>query len=255
MELIKALNLNLEQHYIISIIGGGGKTTALYILSQEMAQYNQQVLMTTTTRILLPEPDLYDHVFLLENQTIDRKKILPGTITLAAQDLLTKNKLLGLKPQRIRQLAEQQFFDHYLIEADGSQGRPLKVPADHEPVIPDVTNLVIAVTGWDAFFRPAKSNVIHRMEEFKAVTQQEENSFITETTLIKLINHKNGMFKGAPFKAKKIWFINKVDTVKDLQQCNKMVQKLIHKVDIDQIVIGSLQQKEKVKKVYHVRSL
>jgi probable selenium-dependent hydroxylase accessory protein YqeC len=40
-----------------------------------------------------------------------------------------------------------------LNEADGSRMRPFKAPAEHEPVIPEETTLVVPVVGADIFGR------------------------------------------------------------------------------------------------------
>ena len=54
------------------------------------------------------------------------------------------------------------YADDVLIEADGSRQLPLKVPAAHEPVIPDNADRIVVITGLSAIGRPAKE-VCHRL--------------------------------------------------------------------------------------------
>ena len=47
-----------------------------------------------------------------------------------------------------------------LIEADGAKRRPLKVPAEHEPVIPEMTTHVLSVYGLDSIGKKIGRNRI-----------------------------------------------------------------------------------------------
>lgn len=63
MYLYEKLNLNIKTGEIISLVGGGGKTTTLYMLANELKNKNKKVLVTTTTAIYSPERG-YDYYFL-----------------------------------------------------------------------------------------------------------------------------------------------------------------------------------------------
>jgi probable selenium-dependent hydroxylase accessory protein YqeC len=54
-------------------------------------------------------------------------------------------KIAGLVEEQVYELT--QIADIVLVEADGSKRLPLKVPADHEPVIPNGTDRIILVAG------------------------------------------------------------------------------------------------------------
>ena len=51
-----------------------------------------------------------------------------------------------------------------LVEADGSAGKLFKAPADHEPVIPPETTLLVAMVRADALGQPLVSKLVHRPE-------------------------------------------------------------------------------------------
>lgn len=44
-----------EKGHVISLVGGGGKTTLLYAMASHCAQKGWRVLVSTTTHILRPE--------------------------------------------------------------------------------------------------------------------------------------------------------------------------------------------------------
>ena len=57
-------------------------------------------------------------------------------------------KLTALESEDVAELGSM--YDLVLIEADGSKGKPLKYPAEYEPVIPSFSDHVIVVAGLDA---------------------------------------------------------------------------------------------------------
>ena len=59
-------------------------------------------------------------------------------------------KLKALTEAELREY--MQIAQVVLVEADGAKGKPCKVPADFEPVIPDECDIVIGVMGMDALF-------------------------------------------------------------------------------------------------------
>ena len=130
---------------VTAIIGGGGKTTLLRRLGEELSQ-NGTVLLCTTTKIY-PFPDLpcahsREELAVLRNT---------GRLLSAGTPLEESGKLTA-PPFPMAELAAQ--FDYVLVEADGSAGRPLKAHAPHEPVIPPEANQTILVVGASGFGRP-----------------------------------------------------------------------------------------------------
>jgi len=55
MRLRKALNVKPGD--VVSFVGAGGKTTAIYKLAGELCQIGHSVITTTTTQIWPPTPD------------------------------------------------------------------------------------------------------------------------------------------------------------------------------------------------------
>lgn len=144
--LWESLGLSQHPHKIISIVGGGGKTTLMNDLAEELSGMGKRVIMTTSTHIAYPreyQTVLIDHVSDL-NSVKWNNGILVVAGSVVQEDV---KKLKGLEPSEIHKLID--FCDVLLIEADGAKRLPFKIPADHEPVIIPETDAVIGCVGLD----------------------------------------------------------------------------------------------------------
>lgn len=143
---------------IISLVGGGGKTTTMYQLADELAELGRRVLITTTTHIGEPKEGqvaLVHHVSELKEDSWKGKILTAG---IPIMDKMHEKEIRKLSmpeglddPQELRRLLD--VADVIIIEADGAKCRPIKVPQEWEPVILPQTGLVIACAGLSAVGR------------------------------------------------------------------------------------------------------
>lgn len=141
---------------VTAVIGGGGKTTLLRTLGEELAgaRWNRVLLCTTTKFFPFPgllnliDPDEETLAAALE----DRRLVCAGTSVPGTEKLTVPD----IPMARLAALA-----DYVLVEADGSAGRPFKAHASHEPVIPPETDQTVLVAGASGFGRPI-SEAAHR---------------------------------------------------------------------------------------------
>ncbi len=133
---------------VTAVIGGGGKTTLLRILGEELAAKGARVLLCATTKIF-PFPDLENRTNpseeALEKALASRRLLCAGTPVPGTGKLTAP----GIPMDRLAALA-----DYVLAEADGSAGRPPKAHAPHEPVIPPEANQTVCVVGASGFGLP-----------------------------------------------------------------------------------------------------
>ena len=150
MELAKLLDIHPG---VTAVIGGGGKTTLLRTLGEELAE-ESRVLLCTTTKIF-PFHDLPCAMTAEELNSLRRELRL-----MCAGTPVPGTEKLTAPPVPMAELAA--WFDYVLVEADGSAQRPFKAHASHEPVIPAEASQVICVVGasgvgkptWEATHRP-----------------------------------------------------------------------------------------------------
>ncbi|MBS5164201.1 MAG: putative selenium-dependent hydroxylase accessory protein YqeC [Butyricicoccus pullicaecorum] len=139
----------------VAIIGAGGKTTLLRMLSEH--HRTKHVLVTTTTHILpFFPPDVERLCIDPQAETLRAALSCSGITCAGTQD---GKKLSALSPDLLS-LAEQ-YADYIFYEADGARRMPLKLHTQSEPVILPHTTHGIIVVGLSALGRPI-SECVHR---------------------------------------------------------------------------------------------
>lgn len=208
-ELIEILELPQQGPLMIALVGAGGKTTTMLALAQNYKFRNKRILVATTTRIYLPPEDARDYLVLGTSENPIEQPAPEGSVTVVGEGMEPNGKLIGVSPQWLDEVFEKKTFDVILVEADGSKGKPLKAPAEYEPVIPQKSTHVIGIIGMDAWGEAVNTHWVHRLEHFMRVTGCQEGQTIDGDVLMKLINSPVGLFKEAPPGAKRILLLNK----------------------------------------------
>ena len=136
----KELPFLAEKGHIVSLVGGGGKTTLLYAMAAHCARKGWRVLVTTTTHIRQPAARYAPDDAALTALWQAGHYAVIGTPA--------ENGKLTLPPQQLlRRMAQA---DAMFIEADGAKHHSLKYPAADEPVIyPGTTDVIIVLGTWE----------------------------------------------------------------------------------------------------------
>lgn len=200
--------LDIGRGEIVAFVGGGGKTGAILRLVEELRDAEWRVVATTTTRV---GRSIESALVVSEAAGRNWRGGLAaemerrGAVFLAA-GTSGDGKLRGIDPalvdSRLASLA-----DVVLIEADGSRQMPIKAPAEHEPVIPDSTTLVVPMVGLDALGRGIRAPEVHRPELLRAVTG---HKIVTTEAVARLITSAEGSLKAVPSRARIRPILNKV---------------------------------------------
>lgn len=239
MKLCQLLELE-KSRAVISIVGGGGKTATMFELGRELSSY--RVLMTTTTKIMKPSPSPHHRIIEKFNKDLLSQRDIPWVYGISSPEY--PGKLTGVTFSFIEEM--KPYFDYIIIESDGSAGRPLKAPASHEPVVSPLTDLYIGVIGVDSLFKKGDDNTVHRPELFSKIRNKEISAPLETEDLIKLINHKEGLFKNAPEKCRKIVLLNKSDLL-PFEQREKICRRIIESIDIRaDLILNSYESGESI---------
>ena len=149
---------------ITALIGGGGKTSTMYALAEELRKKGS-VIICTSTHILCPPQ--YPFLPRLSDKLPFSEVVSTGSIN---------GRKLSTPEQSFDRL--MQFADYVIVEADGSRQLPLKAHASHEPVIPKEANKVLVVIGIDGLGKPIK-DVAHRPELYATIVHADVDTTVT----------------------------------------------------------------------------
>ena len=243
MELIKELNIDLNHNELITFVGAGGKTTNMFNLARELKNKGKSVLVTTTTAIYYPENENCDRIIVLENKSeIVFQEILNYGITAIGNKVTEEGKLKGIESGLIDVIYSKKIFDFVLVEGDGAKGKSIKVPADHEPVIPRLSTIVIGVIGLEAVGKIINEDNVHRVRQFCYITNKKVNDIITEEDIVLISCNEKGVFKGAPEKSRKLLLLNKAKSIEDIEAAKRIKRVLKMNIcnealNIDNVII------------------
>ena len=154
MELAKALDMRPG---VTAIIGGGGKTTLMECLAEELSAQARVIVCTTT------------HIYPEQNMPC---LVSTSEAEIAAELARTRCVCVGSVSESGKYSAPELPFctlcalaSYVIVEADGSKRLPAKVHAAWEPVVPAGTANVVWVVGASGLGKPV-AEVVHRPELF-----------------------------------------------------------------------------------------
>jgi probable selenium-dependent hydroxylase accessory protein YqeC len=194
---------------IVSLVGAGGKTSAMFALATEFGAAGGSPLVTTTTAIRDPRRE--------KGQSFDSVTIgysPPAPVcreihVIAPAEDSRSGKLLGFSSNEIDWLSA--FRDLILVEADGARGLSIKAPAGHEPALPPGSRIVLGFVGLDCLGEPLDDRIAHRPELFSLLTGCQLGAKITIAHVLALVASPLGLFKSSPFEACRILILTKAD--------------------------------------------
>lgn len=210
---------------VVSAAGAGGKTTTLHRLAGEFVRRGQQVAVTTSTHIMEEDEPCF-----LRAVPGGSVPAAPSQMQAEAQAFsnLVRDKLdrfgqvwtgmpapggkLGSLPEVLLDKLWNLEIP-VLIEADGARRMPLKVPADHEPVIHPRTTHVLSVYGLDAVGKMLKEVCFREVLAEKLLNKNGAERVTAEDIALLAASAEAGK-KGCPEQAAYTVVLNKADTDK-----------------------------------------
>lgn len=198
--LAAALGLGARSH--VALIGGGGKTTLLRALGDQL---HGSVVLTTTTKMGADEH--FDRPVLLDPPDSD-------VVTAAASGpVVVWSRVDGAKAIGVERTRCDDWFaavDHVVVEADGSRGRPFKAPNEFEPVVPSTATHVLNVIGADALGRVI-ADQCHRPLRVAALAGCRAGQRLDPHLAARVVLHERGVTRSVPAGAQLVVVVTKVD--------------------------------------------
>lgn len=244
MDILEAFCIDYDCSEHITFVGGGGKTTAMFAIAQALKKKGCKVLVTTTTNIFYPEAGQCDTVIMDSSPTLGMFTGLSSStvVCLGGGVFGDLNKVKSIAPDFLDALFTVKIFDHILVEADGAKRKPIKAPAEYEPVVPLSATSAIGVIGMDVLGLPAEERYVHRLDKFCEVAGISEGAEVDERTIVNLIKHGNGLFKGVPLATVKTVLLNKADTKTVRKRCAIIAGLMKPEPGVSAVVSASMDQ-------------
>lgn len=207
--LIEALSLERQGRPRIAAVGGGGKTTLLKRLAKEYQASGAKPAVITTTH--MKAEDFPGFLIGPSAEEILETRERVGCVFAGARAGEGKIKILPKAVlERVLELPGP-----VLIEADGARRLPVKIPAEHEPVLLPQVTCVLSVYGLDAVGRRI-SEVCFRAEMAADFLQKDAGDILEPKDIAMLAVSDRAGRKGIAGSMEYMVVLNKADT--DRQQ-------------------------------------
>jgi molybdenum cofactor cytidylyltransferase len=241
---------------LVAFVGGGGKTSLMFALAAELPG---RTVITTTTRIFTAQMALAPAVCQVENlDDLGRHLARYGRCLVIGE--VEGDKAYGVDPELPARLLARADVDNILVEADGSRMRPVKAPADHEPVMPKATTLLVPLAGLDALENPIDA-IAHRPELIhNMLAATPGNSLasplltadqrLTPAGLALIMTHPTGGLKHVPSTARIVPWFNKADAKERLRAGQLVAREVLREPRIKRVVIGAAKSRQPVREVH-----
>ena len=244
--------LGIQPLDLVALVGGGGKSSLMFSLADEW----DGAVVTTTTRIFAEQMKNAPAVCVLENNSL-----LGVNDNICLSEALKNNRrclvigtLKGEKAHGVSAVVPMEILARkdvtlVVVEADGSRMKPCKAPAEHEPVMPVGTSLVVPVAGIDAVGRRI-DQVCHRPELVSNVTGLMDSEMMSASALATLLIHPRGGMKGVPQDSRVVPFINKVEAEKEIVSARTIAKEALREDRLSRVVLGAVRSRNPVVEVH-----
>jgi molybdenum cofactor cytidylyltransferase len=244
MNLLKAIRFDIQSIIprTISFVGAGGKSTAMFQLAHEIINgASETVIITATTHLGKWQTTLANHHLIVTN--INQLNPLPDKGIILITGEIDNSRTKPIEQNALEWLREYTTRSNIpmLIEADGSRQRPLKAPAEHEPPLPEFSDMVIVVAGLQSLGKTLIDENIHRPEIISRLSNIKINQPVTPDALTHILTHPLGGLKNIPNHARRVVFLNQADSPELQSIGGNMSRELLD--HYDSVIVGSLKEK------------
>ncbi len=246
--------LRIHPKDVVALAGGGGKTTAMFRLAEELRAQDQRVVTTMTTKIFVSQMDRAPARLILEGAGALLAQLPAlladhGHVLIAGGTIVEQDKVEGVPPALLDRVAAHPAVDAVIVEADGSRRLPFKAPADHEPVIPASATILAPLVGLDVLGQPLDDAHVHRPGLVVALTGAALGDPVTPELIAAVLAHPDGGAKGLPPGCRLVPILNKVTDAR-LPAARQIARLLLAHPQVDSVLIAAVAESDPVREVW-----
>ncbi len=232
---------------VVAFVGAGGKTSALIGLGYELSESGWRVLATTTTTLSEEQLNLFPYAMRYDAGAQAISQALNQNSFVFLYDRIASGKVHGVTVEWTPQLLDTIDSDVLLIEADKSNGMPLKAPYDYEPIIPPEASLVVPMASLSALGKPLDNEHIYNPQAMTEKYGFVENSPVKSPWLAQILRHEDLGLKGIPEQARVVAFINQTPERGYLRGRARLIARLaLQSKRISGVALGSVRAAQPV---------
>lgn len=207
--------LQVKKHDVISFAGAGGKTTTIFALAQELKDIaDYKILVTTTTKMMREK-----EAITVEDEAFIKEQLQTKRLVMAGTDLGRKMGCFAMVfLQKIIPLS-----DITLIEADGAQCRPFKMPRSYEPVYLPCTTKIVYLAGMTALGQ--KIEDLSRSDIMADFLHKQPAEKLTAEDMVKILQSEQGAKKDVQHRDFYV-ILNQADDEKNLHSAVQIAAEL-----------------------------
>ena len=207
--------LQVKKNDVISFAGAGGKTTTIFALAQELKDTaDYKILVTTTTKMMREK-----EAITVEDEAFIKEQLQTKRLVIAGTDLGRKMGCFAMDfLQRIILLS-----DITLIEADGAQRRPFKMPRSYEPVYLPCTTKIVYLAGMMALGQ--KIEDLSRSDIMADFLHKQPAEKLTAEDMVKILQSEQGAKKDVQHRDFYV-ILNQADDEKNLRSAVQIAAEL-----------------------------
>lgn len=206
-----------ERGHIVSLVGGGGKSTLMDYMASCFANHGLCTAMMTTTRIKRPE------IPCLTFEDCCRRWA-EGDYAVCGRET-GEGKFRQPDDPVLRRILAQA--EAVVIEADGAKRMACKAPSGKEPVILPESDIVIGVMGLEVLGKRV-GDVCFRLEHVCSLLSCGEDHLLTAEDMTTILLHEAGTRKSVGSRTYYI-ALNKCDDEQRLEEGKKILLNLREK--------------------------
>lgn len=222
----------------IGILGGGGKTSLMHKLGEELSARDGKVVLTSLTKSgHSSEHALHFYADIIADiGEVDRFKPNPLYI-MGRQE--ADDKLIGIGEAELSTIKRTANFT--IFECDGARKRPIKAHQPHDPMLPEFTTHAVIVVGADAVGAKVDGKLVHRPELFREIWNVNANYELEPGFIAKVLTSHYGYLQKVPKGVHLAYLVNKAD---EFPEAARILAKALFKLTDAPVFHGSLEKNE-----------